>query len=454
MKKTTTILMGLFLCTTALAACGNKKKVELKEPEIGEFGYNIEFKEIYSGRKEQNAKKNFVKALTSADLQSIDAKMTEYQFYSKNDYYTEERSADMTFYSNGFAEEHMETTYTMRYGNFVETETGTDNSIMAKNGNQLIITAETIDEYNRDYEVMIMPFSEEYDVSYPVTSSLAYIDGYFGIDENGNGLMLEESISPNSVTAHTETGIEVDSYDYSFEQTVIYFDGNPETGKPVKMFHLERNIYYYDDNYIVVDEPIMKYESTSKYNLKYGKRKEYKGKDQFFTDIQEEKITEDVSINGMKFQGATISDDKKTITNLPSYPSGTYNYYGVFDQFANNGKKQTGHTYEKSISLVAGDVYGFLFDAETMYAKYDEGTKTYSVQNVAYEDFAEIEAEELPIGLSVVKDGDGKQYLYSTENIYVYVELEWELTLQKVDSYTIIAPKVTIEIVSAPSYIS
>ncbi len=444
MKKSTTILMGLFLCTASLAACGNKKS-QHKVLDRDEFGYKVEFKEIYNGRKDLEARNNLSSQLTSDKLVAINGtqimqgKVAPYvTVYSQFD-------GSFTFYNNGVYEINSKQKQSFCEGNFTETyESETKETAMVV-GKQIISFEENNEMDGTDIDYDVDSWNPEDDISaYADLASIAYSGLTAGIDTNGNGIMYSQYFNQNSNLGFNANGDEITVYDFEIEEMLVMFEGDPTNSKPWGVFIHDISFALYDEDHIVTEEPQIEEEMSVEYSLTYGKRKEYKNKDDMLKGCLEEKFEEEVDCDLTVFEGVTIESDKKSISNIPGY-STYYSSEGYVDLLGKDRTKSTGLEFtDYEIDLSANDALAVEMYYYTTQLDYDKVADEYAE---SYDNgciLAEISCDNLPEGLMVLPDDDGNNYIVAEKDVSVYVTVEWETSIEKTEGGNIIKAKANV----------
>ncbi len=445
MKKTTTILMGLFLCTGALAACGNKK-IAPKEPSKGDFGYNIEFKEVFTGKKLYEAQRNLVNQVSGNKISSIKDTSEEYYYYSKYSYEVETSENKITLFSNGVATSEIAKTICYTEGKYTEKYNNRESTTMLIVKNQMIAVSDEFDEYGttESHYINVGTWVEERDMADMFGLTYLATLGQIGIDTNGNGIIYFIDITSNTQTGYSKTGETINVYDYDISETLVMLDGNPLTGKPVKAFQNEYDIKYYDENLVRTNEPSTYHYEKNSYEFGYGKRSEYKNKDAFIKSQQEEHFAESIDLHIDLYNGGVLDTDKTTISGMSMFNS--YYQDGIFDEMPDGLKKQTAHVSSNSFSLLQGQALAFRVNAYTVALKYDEVNKIYYADYSNHEVYATIKNSNLVENLLKVKDADDIEYVYSdAPNVRTMFEIEYKVSLEKVSDLTVLKAEIELD---------
>lgn len=448
MKKTATILMGLALSVSALAACGNKKnKHEL--PERDEFGYKIEFEKTYSGRDALKCQKNLYEQLTSKNLVGMKGSM--YGFDKIAPFMTQEfiEEGSIDIYSNGVIISDMDYTQIMLSGGtkYISKSTTKDEVVFFED--QFIeISTETYDEDDFDYSIDVYEWDNRLDYSaYCEVAGIAS-NGTYGIDKNGKGYMYYNDITDHSTSGYNKYGVEIDVYDYEITETLVVFEGDPLASKPWGLFYSHYEMAFYDEGYIQTEEPIIYSSQNVEYYPTYGKRKEYKNKEALVQKATTESIEECPYVTLNQYSGVAVDADKKNVTTLPTSYNLVYTYGTTPDMNLKNLQKITGFGETESVCLVADSAIAFNFEIDTEFASYDSTSKRYYEDNDTFEVLTKIKCENLPEGLHIVKDTDGNEYIYAEDDYgYTYIEFEFAVALQKVAEVTVPQVEVTVNFI-------
>lgn len=409
MKKTK-MIFGLVFATSLLASCGSKggssetKPVVPNTPDRGDLTFNVEFKETYTDSRYVDAKNNLLDKLTSG-ISSVNAEMAEY--YNDPSIYSYNMSAKGTFdfYSNGVAITSVDMCE--------ETIVG-DSSVVSPGGNKFVETYVATEDALLCREEQYSPFSEDisYSVHEPLVSDIAEVaefdylfesSGMFGKDAQGRNLYYFIDYNQSSEYGYDKYGNSISVYDFNIMEILVVFSGSVFTGNISTVYSVESRVKYYDDNYVYSEEPILKQQTSVKYDFKYGARKEYKNKDALVESFYEPSWikTPTISIVGCP---ATLNTEKTAFETI-----GSVNVISGADVFHSRAEKPINiyeGSYEFDSFYIREGVVAFPvaeIDCEYL-VKQSDGS--ISVQNeTTYMPFTfEFNEEDLPDGLLLIDD--------------------------------------------------